>query len=343
MNKKTIISVIIPTYNRAKYLPEALNSVLNQKNHDYELDVIVIDDKSTDNTVEMLERDYKDKITLIKLPKNTGRPAMVRNAGMKVAKGEFIAFQDSDDVWAPRKFARQMQAFDDPNVVISYGNCDYITADGTVIDDRFAINIPEPVQGYAFARKVSKQPAPMPTPTVIIRRDVIDKIGVFNEKLVIATDTDYFIRVTTLGDVVYCNKVLVHMRRDGSNISSRPDESGDKAVYKHELNRITMFEHLHDELELSEAEKAMLTYRIAELKLEVAITARMLDRNIPVDINELKMPPKPNELKYIDKTYGQKLVGPIKESLLWIFRSSPKHYVSTMVLFKRMVRNLRRS
>lgn len=338
------ISVIIPTFNRARYLPEALDSVLNQKNHVYELEVIVIDDKSTDDTVKLLEKKYKDKITLIKLPKNTGRPAMVRNAGMKVAKGEFIAFQDSDDIWTNDKLAKQMVAFDDPDVVLSYGNCGYITAEGEYILDKYGVATRPAMEGYSFIRKVSRQASPSPTPTVVIRRSVIDKIGLFNEKLVIATDTDYWIRVATLGKFAYCDQVLAYMRRDGSNISSRPDESGDEAIYKHEMNRIDMFKHILEEVELTDEEKQALRYRIAEIQLEVAIAARMLGgRPLPFKVSDINLPKQPKALADINRQYGQKIITPIKETLLKVLGRYPAVYVNVFVLLKRLTRPFRSS
>ncbi len=338
------LSIIIPTYNRAKHLPDALDSILGQKGHDVSYEIIVIDDGSTDNTVELLEAEYADTVNLIKLPKNTGRPAMVRNAGMQAAKGELIAFQDSDDIWAPGKLSAQVSAFGDPDVVMSYGNCGYITPDGKIIEGKLGVNTAQPVSGYAFTRKISRQASPMPTPTVMIRRSVIDKIGLFNEKLVIATDTDYFIRVTTLGKVHYCDQILAYMRRDGSNISSRPDESGDEAIYKHELNRIDMFKHILEEVELTEEEKQALRYRIAELQLEVAIAARMLGgKPLPFKLSDIILPKQPKALADINKKYGQKIITPIKETLLKVLGRYPTLYVNVFVLLKRLTRPFRRS
>lgn len=341
MAKKPDISVVIPTYNRAKYLPDALDSVLEQKNHGYQLEIIVVDDGSTDGTDKLIRGQYKDRVIYKKLRKNTGMPAVVRNHGMKLATGKFIAFQDSDDLWANDKLASQMPLFDDPEVVFVYGNCGYIRPDGSVIEGKRAINN-EPVNGYGFMRKVSRQASPFPTPTVILRRSVIDAIGLFNEKLRIATDTDYWIRVATVGKFAYCDQLVAYMRRDGSNISSRPDESGDEAIYKHELNRINMFQHLREELELTGVEKATLTYRIAELHLEVAIAARMLGKKIPFDLNEVSLPPRPKSLARINRRYGQRIITPIKEAMLLTLGRLPRVYVSVFVSIKKLTRPIRR-
>ena len=90
------VTVVIPTYNRAHLIKDAVESVLNQTYQDFEL--IVIDDGSTDNTREVLAV-YKDKLTYI-YQENQGRSS-ARNHGIELAQGEYIAFLDSDDVWFP--------------------------------------------------------------------------------------------------------------------------------------------------------------------------------------------------------------------------------------------------
>jgi glycosyltransferase involved in cell wall biosynthesis len=102
------VSVIIPTYNCDRFLPEAIDSVLMQTYQDYE--IIVIDDGSTDQTCQVLEA-YKHKIRYF-YQQNQGS-AVARNLGIKQAKGEFIAFLDADDFWLlPEKLAEQVNCFE---------------------------------------------------------------------------------------------------------------------------------------------------------------------------------------------------------------------------------------
>lgn len=112
------VTVIIPTYNRAHLIKDAVESVLNQTYQNFEL--IVIDDGSTDNTKEFL-RGYKDKLRYL-YQENQGRSA-ARNYGINLAKGEFIAFLDSDDIWFPDKLARQVPILESApsNVVLVHG------------------------------------------------------------------------------------------------------------------------------------------------------------------------------------------------------------------------------
>jgi len=101
--KIPIISVIIPTYNSAKYLPEAIESIFNQN---YErLEIIIVDDGSTDNTTEILVP-YQDRV--IYHYKENGGPASARNFGLEMAQGEIIGFLDADDIWPSNKLSLQL-------------------------------------------------------------------------------------------------------------------------------------------------------------------------------------------------------------------------------------------
>jgi glycosyltransferase involved in cell wall biosynthesis len=93
---KIDISVIIPMYNAEKYIEGAINSVLQQKDHHFEYEIIVVDDKSIDNSIEIVKKINYPKVILIELKTNSG-VSHARNVGMKAAKGEWIQFLDSDD------------------------------------------------------------------------------------------------------------------------------------------------------------------------------------------------------------------------------------------------------
>ena len=136
MTEKTPkVSVIIPTYNRAHLVGRAIRSVLNQTYQDFE--IIVVDDGSTDNTEEVVKSFNDPRIRYIRHEENKGAAA-ARNTGIKAAKGKFIAFQDSDDEWLPKKLEKQMEAFDNASPKVGVVYTGFWSIEGNV--KRYSLN-----------------------------------------------------------------------------------------------------------------------------------------------------------------------------------------------------------
>lgn len=112
-----LVSVIMPSYNTVKFIKESINSVLNQTHQDFEL--IIVDDCSTDNTDEVISKIKDERIKYIKNQKNSGA-AVSRNRALREAKGRWIAFLDSDDVWLPEKLEKQIAFMKDNEYKFSY-------------------------------------------------------------------------------------------------------------------------------------------------------------------------------------------------------------------------------
>lgn len=115
-----LVSIIMPCHNGEKYIRDAISSVLSQTYSDWEL--LVIDDNSTDNSVNIIE-DFCKKDARIKLlytEKSSGMPATPRNVGINVASGRFIAFLDCDDIWLPTKLEHQLPLFETKNVAVVF-------------------------------------------------------------------------------------------------------------------------------------------------------------------------------------------------------------------------------
>jgi teichuronic acid biosynthesis glycosyltransferase TuaG len=112
-----LISVIIPVYNSSKFIKATLTSVLSQTYNNYE--IILVDDFSKDNSIKIIKKiiDIKKKnnIRLISLNSTSGCPSIPRNVGIKAAKGEYIAFLDSDDIWHPKKLECQISSIESSN------------------------------------------------------------------------------------------------------------------------------------------------------------------------------------------------------------------------------------
>lgn len=187
------VSVIIAAYNNAVYLKEAVESVLNQTYRD--LEVIVVDDGSTDNTrglIEGLQAGHPDIIRYI-YQENQG-PAPARNTGIRAAQGKFIAFLDADDIWLTEKLARQMECFArDSNIGFVY--CDNIFVDENNAAMENYVRKVRLVEGDILLELFSD--FFMITSGVILKRECIEKIGLFDEKLLVGEDYEYFLRLAS--------------------------------------------------------------------------------------------------------------------------------------------------
>ena len=130
MNTQTLISIIMPMHNSAVFVGEAIESVLAQSYSEWEL--IIVDDESTDASVSIVEA-YAQKDSRIRLfrnPKPIKMPSAPRNMGLSMAKGRYIAFLDSDDMWLPEKLTQQIPLMQNPQVAIVYSNYEKMTESG---------------------------------------------------------------------------------------------------------------------------------------------------------------------------------------------------------------------
>src|SRR4030042_1812239 len=167
------VSVIIPTYNRAHFILEAIQSVLAQTYADYE--IIVVDDGSTDNTKDVL-RTYGDKLKYFY--QNNRGPAAARNLAISKSEGEYIAFLDSDDVWMPNRLEVQVPVLDDnPDLA-------FICSDARVVDSRGReINIWRKAKNNNKTFESLREENFISTLTVLMRRACFNAVGGFDETL----------------------------------------------------------------------------------------------------------------------------------------------------------------
>jgi teichuronic acid biosynthesis glycosyltransferase TuaG len=142
MGTNDLISVIIPTYNAEKYILETINSVKSQTYQNWEM--IIVDDYSKDNTVEIIKKEAKNdsRIKLIQLSQNCGA-AIARNTAIRNAKGKYIAFLDSDDLWYPEKLEKQVAFMQENDIAFSFTSYQIINEDGTETDK--IINVPKEI------------------------------------------------------------------------------------------------------------------------------------------------------------------------------------------------------
>lgn len=216
----SMISIIIPTYNRSKFICQAIDSVLAQT-HQFSYEIIVVDDGSNDNTYEKLKL-YGDQIIYIK--QNNNGPGAARNRGIIEAKGEYIAFLDSDDIWVPRKLEIQLDFFR------RYPYLDLVFGDINNFYTSRIDNMPEiknrEIHNYLIVNAkhihgileclVSQNI--IFTSDVVLKRSCFERIGMFDESLRIGEDYDLWLRAACDCRFGFINSVLAKRRRHEGNL-----------------------------------------------------------------------------------------------------------------------------
>ncbi|MCZ6746659.1 MAG: glycosyltransferase family A protein, partial [Acidobacteria bacterium] len=183
-----LVSVIIPTYNRADYLEQALSSVFRQTFTDYE--VIVVDDGSTDHTPDVL-KSYQERITSLR-QENSGA-ARARNRGIRLARGNWVAFLDSDDMWQPVALERLVAGaaqYPEAGLITMRGLL--MKSDGEVTDRIVGKRSPGP--SFTTRSRRDKDSGGVLTP--MVQRRVLEDVGGYDESLRTAHDCDLWLRIS---------------------------------------------------------------------------------------------------------------------------------------------------
>lgn len=199
----SLVSVVIPTYNRAHLLSEALDSVFAQTYKDYE--VILIDDGSSDGTEALIQKQYAGRLRYVK-QKNAGISG-ARNRGIALAAGKYIAFLDSDDRWLPEKLGKQfsyMEAHPKTGLLCTKLARYEIGGDGKneICPAGFPKHFSELLEGPNF----------IPTTTTMVRKECFEKVGVFDPNLPVAEDWDLWIRIGKVYEMHCLEDVLAEHR-----------------------------------------------------------------------------------------------------------------------------------
>lgn len=202
IKKNPLVTVIIPTYNRGWILKEAIESVLSQDFGDFEL--IVVDDGSTDNTMEIL--DGYDRDIAVLRQENHGVSA-ARNAGIAFASGQFIAFLDSDDMWLPGKLASQIDFFN--------SNPDALICQTQELWVRNGKRVNPKRRHKKFSGMIFKQSLPLcivSPSAVMLKKSLLDKTGLFDESLPACEDYDLWLRISCKYPVFLIDTPLIIKR-----------------------------------------------------------------------------------------------------------------------------------
>lgn len=207
-----VISIVLPTFNRREFLPPAIESVFSQTLTDWEL--IIADDGSEPATRAYL-RDLEDlpRVKVLYLP-HTGRPAVVRNAALRAAQGEYVAFLDSDDVWLPMKLETQVASLrHHPTRKWSYTRFGLVDAAGNPSGSTHPRGRPAPA-GWIL-EKLLKGEAVIALPSVIVARQLLEQLGPFDEELVMCEDDELWFRLAAESETDAIDEPLTLIRRHG--------------------------------------------------------------------------------------------------------------------------------
>ncbi len=216
MNKisQSLVSAIIPCYNSAKYLPEAIESVLKQTYK--HIEIIIVNDGSTDDTDDIVNP-YLDRIKYIKQA-NAG-PAAARNKGISHANGEYIAFLDADDLWCADKIQKQIEIIGtSTDIALVYSKFEnFCNETGEKLSE-----MPDSTpSGGLFDLILQKNIILLSS--VLARQSYLLDVGCFDESLITAEDTNLWLKIAYKYPIQAIPEVLVYRRMHRGNISSRVD------------------------------------------------------------------------------------------------------------------------
>ena len=222
------ISVVIPTYNRAALLMQAIDSALAQTWTDRE--IVVVDDGSTDGTPEVVER-YGSAVRYVR--QTNGGEASARNRGVREAKGDWIAFLDSDDLWEPVALASMMSAASArPAAGLVAMKARSILADGTRTSHIHGKRSPGPLFSTRSLLRGDAGGVLMP----LVRRDLLLARGGFDESLRSATDCDMWLRLSFDTTMIGLDEPLLLVRVHPDNVSG--DKSLNAAMWLKILDKL---------------------------------------------------------------------------------------------------------
>jgi GT2 family glycosyltransferase len=228
-----MVSVVMPTFNRAHLLPQTIRAILGQSYEDIEL--IVVDDASTDETPDVIDDISDRRLHYVRLADNRGVGA-ARHIGLQNTSGKYIALADSDDLWMPDKLAQQVDAMEEHRSidVLFTDFIDIHHTDGTrqrgFVDTQQGMdclatrhlggNLWDVEDGIEMA--LLKKSGFIATPTVMLRNRALEKIGSFNASLRMAEDFEFWLRASVLGaGFAYIDEPLVERHLHISSLTTR--------------------------------------------------------------------------------------------------------------------------
>lgn len=208
-----LVSIIIPCYNCQETIEDTLQSVLSSTLDRSSFEVIAVNDCSCDSTAEILNK-YADKITIIHKLTNDG-PSKTRNSGIAAAKGEYIAFCDSDDLWEPEKLNKQLVRFCDPEIGLVCTDVDIFYGQQLILPKMSALR---PLRsGDVFTSLLESNF--IVTSSVMARKSALMNVGGFDGELWFSEDLDLWLKIAQKWKIDSIDEVLVHYRESENSLS----------------------------------------------------------------------------------------------------------------------------
>jgi len=241
MTSKPLLSILTPAFNSAEYIRETINSVLNQTYQDWEW--TILDDGSTDGTGEIIRSFKDDRIKYIfQEHKGIDQLTKTYNKALSLCNGDFIAFLDHDDYWPQYKLKMQMESFEVPAVILSYGECCMVDQQGKKLDyirvpaDRnIACN--DPV-GSSLRRLLYERDCFISNSTVIVKKSALLSIGGLVEAEGLFHDFPTWVRLSLEGRFAALRCCLGYLRRHQSSTYLNTDP---KALFDAGINYVRTF------------------------------------------------------------------------------------------------------
>ena len=226
-----LVSTILPSHNHVRFIDDAVESVLNQGIDALEL--IVVDDASSDGTPDRVARQDDARIRLIRLDDNRRRHA--RNDGIAVATGKYIAFQNSDDVWIQGKLRKQLDVLErDPSIVACFTATQIIDEDGVELRESWARQATDAGQqsSAAWLRRFFEAGNSLCISSAVVRHDALRTVGRFKPSLTQLGDLDCWVRLAAIGGFHVLDEALVQMRVTGRNLSAPGAATSRRAAFE---------------------------------------------------------------------------------------------------------------
>lgn len=225
-----LVSIIVPTYNHADYLNDALRSVLSQTYANWE--AIVINNYSEDNTIEIIESFSEPRIHLLNFH-NNGIIAAARNHGIINANGKYLAFLDSDDIWLPNKLERQLEVMLQNNYSLCYTDIKIIDATGSLIKNKSFFKKIKKTFLYGRYKQLLVSNT-ITTSSVIVRRDFLSSARFDEEPHLVAVEDYYlwlFLYHVDEKSCYFLDEELVNYRQHDSSISTGYNRQQLRSMY----------------------------------------------------------------------------------------------------------------